>query len=267
MTEWVPEWVPDHLKEYANPTSQIALPNFVAEFKGESSMKIAHQQARLDGGVAAKGFYTLYRDYNVPENCLGQALVGSLEFNPEVVIGNVHWATESKSKTGEVKVEYYMCRVMAHFTRGLNFEEFVRNRREARNFRIFFANIREEILKELNALPEPAKRGPNYDAMKKPQLQDECKRRHLRQGGNISELKDRLRAYDARRPNLEASVATSHADTRMTPDNRFTPSVGSIITSPVVHSRTPRTPRRRKSREDDEHREYGGPAKKLNYGA
>jgi hypothetical protein len=129
--------------------------------------------------------------------------------------------------------------------------------------------VREKIFKELNSLPEPAKR-PNYDDMKKTQLQDECKRRHLRQGGNIPELRDRLRAHDARRPNPVASVATSHADARTTPDNIFTPSVGSqdlIITSPVVHSQTPRTPRRRRSREDDEHREYGGPAKKLNYGA
>lgn len=130
------------------------------------------------------------------------------------------------------------------------------------NFRRHFATVRKKIFEELNTLPEPAKRASNYDDMKKSQLQNECKRRHLRQGGNMSELRDRLRAHDAR-PNPVASVATSRADTRMTPDIRFTPSVGSqylIITSPVVQSQTPRTPRRRKSREDDEH-EYGGQQK------
>ena len=34
----------------------MALPKIIAEFKGKGYMKIAHQQARLDGGYATQGF-------------------------------------------------------------------------------------------------------------------------------------------------------------------------------------------------------------------
>jgi hypothetical protein len=70
MTEWLPEWMPGLLKEYVKPTSQIALPNFVVEFKGDTSMEIAHQQARLDCGIVAQAFKALYSLYGY-SNCLG----------------------------------------------------------------------------------------------------------------------------------------------------------------------------------------------------
>jgi hypothetical protein len=49
MTEWLPEWTPGLLKSILNQL-------FVAEFKGDTSMEIVHQQARLDGGIAAQAF-------------------------------------------------------------------------------------------------------------------------------------------------------------------------------------------------------------------
>src|SRR5271168_5263986 len=103
-------------------------------------MKIAHQQARLNGGFASQGLYRLYSHIGHPEKCLGKALVGSLEYNGEIIIGNVHWATRSTSEPGGV--DYHMRRVMSHFTRGLSFEDFVKNRAEARSFRRFFADKR-----------------------------------------------------------------------------------------------------------------------------
>jgi hypothetical protein len=109
----------------------VALPNLMVEFKGNGSMKIAHQQVRLGGGYASQSLFKLYehlrqlgegegefakpyKNLEFTKNFLDQALVGSIEFNSEVIVGNVHWPTMSKDV--DRKVDYHMRRVMCHFT-------------------------------------------------------------------------------------------------------------------------------------------------------
>jgi hypothetical protein len=76
-----------------------------------------------------------------------------MEYNGDIINGNVHWATESASEPG---VDYHMHQVMLHGTRGFDFEDFVKKRAIVRNFRRYFADKREVTLKELQSLP----RGP-----------------------------------------------------------------------------------------------------------
>ena len=124
----------------------MALPNFIAEYKGKDLIKTAHQRARLDGGIATQGLFRLYSHLGCPEKCLDRVLVGAMEYNGDIIIGNVHWATELASKLG---VNYHMHQVMLHSTRGFDFEDFVKKRAIVRNFRRYFADKREVTLKEL----------------------------------------------------------------------------------------------------------------------
>jgi hypothetical protein len=57
----------------------MAMPNFIAEFKGKGSMQIAHRQVRLDGGVAAQGYCRLLTDCNIGENPFNKAFVGTIK--------------------------------------------------------------------------------------------------------------------------------------------------------------------------------------------
>ena len=212
----------------------MALPNFVAEYKGKGDMKIAHQQARLDGGFASQGLYRLYNQTGHLKTCLGQALVGSLEYNGEIIIGNVHWATESASNPGGV--DYHMRRVMSHFTRGLSFEDFVKNRAEARSFRRFFADKRKKVLKELLALQQPAARPRSYGEMHGVELREKCQEAKIPCSRlTVEQMRQRLRRKRAERRIPRGSIATSQAASRMTP----TPSMRSQdITSPMDISPT-----------------------------
>ena len=161
----LPEWISTALGPYVRPdvAMVVALPNLIAEFNCKGGMKIAHQQARLDGGYASQGLFKLYEylrglgqpyeDLDFTQYFLDHALVGSIEYNGEIIIGNVHWATISK-EPGR-KVDYHMRRVMGHLSRGLGFKDFVTYRTQARNFRQYFSNEREKIFKELSGLPQP----------------------------------------------------------------------------------------------------------------
>jgi len=227
-------------------------------------MKIAHQQVRLGGGLAAQGLFKLYSHSHIKRHkkCLGQALVGSLEYNGEIIIGNVHWATESASKPGGV--DYHMRRVMSHFTRGLSFEDFVKNRARVRSFRRFFADKREEILKEIRGIAPPAPGPRFYSEMRGPELKDECRKAKIPCSKLTNEqMRERLR--EKRRQRLQEkverrsiptdSVAGSQAASRMTP-----PSVRSqdIIISPMVISPTFQRSRGR----EDEYEDHGRASKK-----
>ena len=161
----LPEWISTALGPYVRPdvAMVVALPNLIAEFNCKGGMKIAHQQARLGGGYASQGLFKLYEylrglgqpyeDLDFTQYFLDHALVGSIEYNGEVMIGNVHWAT--KSKDPDRKADYHMRRVMGHLTRGLDFKDFVKYQTQARNFRRYFSNVREKIFMELSGLPQP----------------------------------------------------------------------------------------------------------------
>lgn len=147
----LPEWVEKHLGNYARPVAGIAFPNFLAELKSEGSMKIGHTQCRLDGACAARGYYELHGLYGNPNDVvLNTALVGTIEFNGEICVGNVHWV--SKPLGGRGELEYHMKRAFCFFTRGLSAEDFLKGRRAARNFRAHFAELRAEHLKKLQGL-------------------------------------------------------------------------------------------------------------------
>jgi hypothetical protein len=189
----LPVWITHALGAYVKPESKLALPNFMVEYKGKGSMKIAHQQARLDGGFGSQGFFKLY-DYLKTDlgDCFDQPLVGTVEYNGEIIIGNVHWATKSTSTiTG---VEYHMRRVMAHFTRGVSFNEFVKNRAKIRSFRRYFANVRERILKQLQEIPA-RKIQEKYDKMSRNELMILCQSRSILVG-KVGEMRQRLQEDD-----------------------------------------------------------------------
>jgi hypothetical protein len=236
IADQLPVWILDHpdIGTYVNPDSDqlMALPNFMAELKGKGYMKIAHQQARLDGGVAAQALFKLYNHLETPEKCWGQALVGSLEFNGEVMIGNVHWASKPTSNTRDA--DYHMCRIMCHFTRELGFEGFVKNRAEARSFRQYFANVRRKILKELQGIPQPPTPPKSYDKMSGKELRDLCRERNIPQGKN-DEMRKRLKLSDPTITGAVSSAASGNADSPASATNRLTPAERSPnATSPLT---------------------------------
>src|SRR5579862_7427632 len=56
------KWISTALGPYVRPdvALTVALPNLMVEFKGNGSMKIAHQQVRLDGWYASQSLFKLY---------------------------------------------------------------------------------------------------------------------------------------------------------------------------------------------------------------
>lgn len=190
----VPEWVQKHIGNFARPVAGIAFPNFLVEHKSEGSMKVAHTQCRLDGALAARGYYELYGLYGDPSVVFNIALVGTVEFNGECFIGNVHWVSQASSD-GK-KLEYHMRRVMCFFARGLKVEDFLIARRAARSFRAYFSELRAEHLKKLQAL-RPRPHPPNYVRLKVEVLRKELAKRSLSTNGTKSELVTRLEKDDA----------------------------------------------------------------------
>jgi hypothetical protein len=233
--EQLPHWAirDPHLSTYINPDChlQLGLPNFLVEYKGEGSMKVAHQQARLDGGVAAEGLYKLYSRLNKSEeSCLDQPLVGTLEWNGDVVIGNVHWAT--KSISGSREVDFHMCRVMCHMTRGIGIDDFLKNRAKARNFRQYFANVRERIFKDLQDFEKPVSTAETYEHMTGKQCLALMRERKMRMGRkNVGEMRQALRDYD-KAGCVAGSAATARSDSPASTINRLVYSPDAI--SPVL---------------------------------
>jgi hypothetical protein len=248
----LPRWVSNALGAYVIPDSDaaMALPNLVAEFKGKGYMKIAHQQARLDGGYATQGFFKLYKHLDklngegkgklgdlykgldFTGNFLDQALVGSLEFNGEVIIGNVHWA--AKSTDVDREVDYHMRRVMCHLTRGIGFDDFIKNQAEARNFRQYFTNVREKIFKELLEIPQPGKPLETYKDVAGAHLKAMCKSRGI-PVGKVGEMRQALQENDKRSAIVARQATPGPSDTLVSVDNIFTPSVRSPnVTNPKV---------------------------------
>ena len=150
----IPRWIRERLLGYALPCSRFAFPNFVVELKRDGSMYTAHVQSRHCGAAASQGFVEYFVQLeNDSEDAWNDARVGSIEFNGEVVVGNVHWATRSKNNSKSRK--YHMKTVMCRFTCGLDYDDFKNARKEARNFREYFAKEREKFHKRCRRLARP----------------------------------------------------------------------------------------------------------------
>jgi hypothetical protein len=188
------------LGNYAKPITGLAFPNFIVEHKSEGSMRIAHTQCRLDGAFAARAYYELHGLYGSPEIALNTALVGTVEFNGEIFVGNVHWV--SKPSNDGKELSYHMRRVACFFTRGLCVEDFLEARRIARNFREYFADLRVEHLRKLQDLP-PRWQPPNYAHLQRAALTKELEKRGLSVKGVKGELVKRLENDDTTK-NAEA---------------------------------------------------------------
>lgn len=152
----VPRWICKRLRGYSVPRARLAFPNFVVELKRDRSMYTAHAQNRHCGAVASQAFVEYYAQFpDDSESPWNIARVGSIEFNGDVVVGNIHWASSS-DKTGQDRTvrKYHMTRVMCRFTYGLGYEDFVVARKEARNFREYFLDKRKEFLQKCKKLPQ-----------------------------------------------------------------------------------------------------------------
>jgi hypothetical protein len=153
-TSIVPYWIRKRLKGYVLPRAQLAFPNFLVELKRDKSMFTAHVQNRHCGAVASQGYVEYFVQIKgKPEDAWNIARVGSIEFNGDVVVGNIHW-TSSSDETDQDQAcrQYHMTRVMSRFTYGLDFEDFIIARKEARNFRDYFLKARERFLEDCQKL-------------------------------------------------------------------------------------------------------------------
>lgn len=158
----IPQWILKRLHGYAVPRSRFAFPNFVVELKRDKSMFTAHVQSRHCGAAAMQGFVEFYLRLGDAADAWDTAKVGSIEFNGDVVVGNIHWATKSDVEPKGRK--YHMTKAMCHFTHGLSFEQFKLARREARNFRDYFLKERENFQQRCNSLRErPVEVLPSVD--------------------------------------------------------------------------------------------------------
>ena len=149
----VPRWIRERLCGYA-PRAKLAFPNFVVQLKRDQSMFVGHVQSRHCGAVASQAFLEYYIELHGNAGpALNTARVGSIEFNGDVIVGNVHWVSSSdKSGRDREARKYHIARVMCRFTCGLSFEDFKIARKEARNFREYFLNERVTFLNECKNL-------------------------------------------------------------------------------------------------------------------
>ena len=145
----VPEWICNDLGGIVLPTTDFAFPNFTVELKRDGAMTIGYTQNRHNGSIAAQAYHEYYTKIRKePEKSWDIARIGSIQFNGSILEGNVHWVSKTGGDgTNLADREYHMTRIMCHFATGLNFEDFTKARREARNFRDYFRGIREEHLK------------------------------------------------------------------------------------------------------------------------
>ena len=156
----IPPRIRDELGGIAIVSDTIAFPNFMVEVKRDHSMFTAHRQNRHNGSVASQAYHQYYESIlEKAEDSWDIARVGSIEFNGDIVVGNVHWVSkEDEDGIGNDNREYHMTRVMNNFTFGLNFDDFKKARREARNFRDYWFDRREELRVEFAKDIEARKR-------------------------------------------------------------------------------------------------------------
>ena len=130
----------------------MALPNCMVELKHHQSTFTAHAQSRYCGAIAAQAWHAYdEKMYGPPaRESLDVARVGSMEFNGDVMTGNVHWLSKKSHDSKPLKEpKYHMIRVLNHFVFGLSYEDFVLAHKEACNFRDYFFKRRDEVIVEL----------------------------------------------------------------------------------------------------------------------
>ena len=162
----IPVWVRDDVGPCATPSGVTAFPNFLVELKRDMSMYTAHLQNRHRGAIASQAYHEYYEKIQKkPDESWATARVGSIEFNGDTVVGNIHWV--EKSSDGRER-RYHMTRVLCLFTCGLKFSDFKKARRKARNFRDYFWDVRDNLREECkplhNATAAPPQPSPELPA-------------------------------------------------------------------------------------------------------
>jgi len=161
----IPGWVRNDVGACAIPSGVTAFPNFLVELKRDMSMYTAHLQNRHRGAIASRAYHEYYEKIQKkPDESWATARVGSIEFNGDTVVGNIHWV--DKSSDGQER-SYHMTRVLCLFTCGLKFSDFKKARRKARNFRDYFLDVRDNLREECKPLynatvapPQPSPEAP-----------------------------------------------------------------------------------------------------------
>ena len=157
---YIPPRIRDQLGGVAVPSPLIGFFNFIVEFKRDGSTYVAHRQNKHAGAVASQAYHEYYtKILKRPEKSWDTARVGSIQFNGDIVVGNVHWVSKGKDEEAEDEPrEYHTARIMTHFTFGLDYEDFKTAWRESRNFRDYFFGEREGLLEIFEQEIEARKR-------------------------------------------------------------------------------------------------------------
>lgn len=151
----VPRWIREQLSEYSMPRAELAFPNYLVELKRDQSMFVGHVQNRHAGAIASQAFVEYYVQlHKDSSSAWDNARVGSIEFNGDIVVGNIHWVSSSDQSGQDPTIrKYHMTRAMCRFTHGLSYDDFKLARKEARNFREYFVRDRERFLKACKKMP------------------------------------------------------------------------------------------------------------------
>lgn len=166
----LPEWMCNQLRGTCIPSEVMAFPNFVAEYKRNASMYIAHTQNRHCGSIASQAYHEYYTKIRKePDESWDIAKVGTIEFNGDVMVGNVHWVSKGDGgRTDRNHRIYHMTRVLCRFTCGLTFEDFKEARDEARNFRDYFLGVRNDLREECTSLHSKTATRPHIEILSNP---------------------------------------------------------------------------------------------------
>jgi len=212
----IPLWVRNDVGESAVPSGLTAFPNFLVELKRDISMYTAHLQNRHRGAIASRAYHEYYEKIKKkPDESWATARVGSIEFNGDSVVGNIHWV--DKSSDGRER-RYHMTRVLCLFTCGLNLSDFEEARRKARNFRDYFWDVRDNLREECkplhNATAAPPQASPELPAQS--QVRSQSTR--------LSSLEEE----DER--DLEGSSTERHIPDSAEPEEDLTPETSTRVT-------------------------------------
>lgn len=130
-----------------SPGGGVFLPNFMAFFANRDNTEETHRRARKAGLAAAQAYFRLL-DLCMPGRYPnGTAFVGTIESNAEVVVGTVYWLVRSLEDKDDVK---FRDRVLfRHVLTDIAEEDFLLCREQARQFRGYFCQMREEVWTQL----------------------------------------------------------------------------------------------------------------------
>src|SRR2546423_14503081 len=108
-------------------------------------MREAYHQRRHDAATSAHGYLQYNMEIRGDDSIsLDRARVGSIQFNGNIITGHIHWATADETDEERDCLKYHTTRVINHFVRARNFNDYIIAREQARNFREHFLNKLEE---------------------------------------------------------------------------------------------------------------------------